>query len=197
MRLASGPFIVGIMGASCSGKTTICERLEKLLPVTVVQMDWYYRDPSTFRTKHGYPNGEEPSCIDFGLLAAHLRLLHAGEEVTFTTVRKKEHVRILPAPLIAVEGFLLFCDPAIRDLLDLRVFVDIPEEEAIRRKIARARSALARDENYVRLLTIGEYRLHGLPMRTHAQLTLDGTRDADENARLLANAIAERQAGSR
>ncbi len=187
------PFVLGIMGPSCSGKTTICARLAQSLPATIVQMDWYYRGTSTFKTKHGYPNAEDPSCIDFALLASHIRALQAGDEVAFTTVRKGERVHLRPAPVIVVEGFLLFCDPDVRDMMDLRVFIDIPEEEVVRRKIARARSALSRNEQYVRLLTVGEYRVHGLPMRKYAQVFLDGLLSPDENAKNILTAVARKR----
>lgn len=185
-------FVLGIMGPSCSGKTTICERLAQSLSAAVIQMDWYYYDTSTFKTKHGYPNAEEPSCINFALLASHIRALQAGHEIIFTTVRKREHVHIRPAPVIVVEGFLLFCDADVRDMMDLRVFIDISEEEVVRRKIARARSVLSCNEQYVRLLTVGEYRVHGLPMRTYAQMLLDGLLDPEENARKIAEAVKQK-----
>ncbi|MCC2668381.1 MAG: uridine kinase, partial [Armatimonadetes bacterium] len=138
------PLLVGIAGGSGSGKTTVVRRIvETLGPerVALLEQDAYYRDgshlPSETRVARNY---DHPDSIEEELLAAHADALRRGEPVESPCydfvhhIRRPETRRVEPRPCVVVEGILvLACEP-LRELLDLRLFVDTdPDLRFIRR----------------------------------------------------------------
>lgn len=139
--------LIGIAGGTGSGKTTVANNIVKRLTldsVTVVTMDAYYRNladlPSPRREE---TNFDHPDSIEQDLFVAHLRALKAGQPIEqpvydFTRhVRTDATVRIEPREVLIAEGILLFHIPEIRDLLDIRIFVDTPSDIRLLRRITR------------------------------------------------------------
>lgn len=118
--------LVGIGGGSGSGKTTLCRALQAELGphrVAIVGTDWYMtRDVSSHN---------RPEAIDEERLLEDLELLDEGE----TIARGRRQVE--PAPIILIEGHLVFCLPRLVERLDLKVFVDMDPEERLLRRISR------------------------------------------------------------
>ncbi len=138
------PIIIGVAGGTGSGKTTvsqaILERVGREL-ITYIQHDSYYKDlshlPPQERARVNY---DHPQALENELLVEHLRQLQAGWLVEvpiydFTThTRKGETRRAEPRSVILVEGILIFADKALRDLMDIKIFVDTdPDIRFIRR----------------------------------------------------------------
>lgn len=139
--------IIGIAGGTGSGKTTVVRKIIESLPkdeVVVIPQDNYYRDnahiPLEERLKMNY---DEPASIEWPLLCDHLKALKEGRDVEMPTYdfitcsRLKETVHIRPREVAVVEGILVLTDKPLRDMLDVKVFVDADADERLIRVISR------------------------------------------------------------
>ncbi|HEX8559025.1 MAG TPA: uridine kinase [Pyrinomonadaceae bacterium] len=139
--------IIGICGGTGSGKTTVANRiLESVTKAEVVflQQDSYYRDldqlPHDIRD---VVNFDHPDAIDNDLLVEHLRALKRGEAVELplydfkTHSRRPETLRVEPQPIIIIEGILIFAEQRLLDEMDIRVYVDTPDDIRFIRRLRR------------------------------------------------------------
>ncbi|MBQ1266059.1 MAG: uridine kinase [Proteobacteria bacterium] len=140
------PKIVGIAGGTGSGKTTLARKIREGLgeASNLIQFDWYYRDLSYLPMKDREDvNFDHPSSLESELLVEHLKMLKNGEGVDVpmydfkTHSRTTETVHIDPLPVIVVEGILLFCFEPLRDMLDIKIFVDTDSDIRAFRRIRR------------------------------------------------------------
>jgi uridine kinase len=148
MRPMSGrPYVVGIAGGTGSGKTTVAERLAAALPAgrcVTIDHDAYYRDQSHLApAARADVNYDHPATLDSALFAEHLRELRAGRAVEVpiydfaTHTRRAETRPVAPASVIIVEGILVFAEPALREQMDIRIFVDTDSDIRLMRRIRR------------------------------------------------------------
>src|SRR3989344_8694129 len=179
-------FIIGIAGPSSSGKSTICTELQKHLPnSSIIHTDDYWCNPENFPKEKGVKNWELPECLDFDRLYTNLLELKQGKPTIapqwaqwIYPPLKKE---IKPSKVIIVEGFRLFWDKRIRKLLDFKIYIDVPEEMIVQRRIERMRHPNKPDrELYYREIVVPEDRKYGLPTKAYADLILDGQRPIAE-----------------
>ena len=138
--------VIGIAGGTGSGKTTLMKNLIARFEgdVTVLSHDNYYKRhdelPYEERCKLNY---DEPAALETDLMARHLDKLRSGEAIDcpvydFTVHnRSDETVRIVPKMVIIVEGILIFEDQPLRDLMDIRIFVDTDADVRLCRRIKR------------------------------------------------------------
>ncbi len=139
--------IIGICGGTGSGKTTVANRILESVSrdeVIFIQQDSYYRNleemPLDYRRK---VNFDHPDAIDNGLLVAHVRALRAGRAVELpvydfnTHARRPETLRTEPRPIIIVEGILVFNEERLRAEMDVKVFVDTPDDIRFIRRLRR------------------------------------------------------------
>ena len=141
------PLVVGIAGGTGSGKTTVANKLAHAMPdgrCASIEHDAYYKDQSHLPLdERARVNYDHPSSLDSALLAEHLRELRAGRGVDvpmydFTNhTRRADTRRVEPAPLIVVEGILVFVDVALRELMDVKIFVDTDPDIRLMRRIRR------------------------------------------------------------
>jgi uridine kinase len=141
------PYLVGIAGGSGSGKTALAGALAAVLGparVTRLAQDAYYHDRSDVDPdQRAALNFDVPEALDQELFRAHLGALRAGQRVEPPRYCFATHCRLGPGePLeprevVLVEGTLLLCDPGVRELLDLRIYVDAPGDLRLARRIAR------------------------------------------------------------
>ncbi|MBR6279742.1 MAG: uridine kinase [Bacteroidales bacterium] len=139
--------VIGIAGGSGSGKTTVVRAIVDRLQerVTVIPEDSYYKDSSHLTEEEKRKqNFDHPDAIDFDLLTVQLKQLKAGEAIEqpvysyITCSRSKtETVHVEPADVIIVEGILAFCDPKLREQLDIKIFVDADDDDRLMRVMAR------------------------------------------------------------
>lgn len=146
--------IIGIAGGSGSGKSTFTNRVKKYFGDDVVVMyhDNYYRrqdgTPFEERVKVNY---DHPDSLETDLLVEHLKRLKNGESIDCPVYdysqhnRSEEVLRIDPKPVILVEGILLLADERIRELLDIKVYVEADADERILRRILRDVEERGRD----------------------------------------------------
>jgi uridine kinase len=141
------PLVIGIAGGTGSGKTTIAHKLAGAIPAgrcVVIDHDSYYRDQSHLDGEaRNRVNFDHPSTLESELLAHHLGALRGGAPVDLpiydfvTHTRRRETRRIEPAPVIIVEGILVFVEPAVREQLDVKIFVDTDPDIRVMRRIRR------------------------------------------------------------
>ena len=177
------PLIIGIAGGTGSGKTTVARKIANALPsasVAFLDMDGYYRDFSHLPMEERRRiNWDHPETFDLDLFASHLELLARGEpvekpEYDFTQhVRSSRTERITAADVVVVDGILLFTDERIRDLFDVKVFVDADPDIRLVRRIQR--DMTERDRPLEEILT--QYLTTVRPM--HQQFVEPGKRYAD------------------
>lgn len=139
--------VIGIAGGTGSGKTTVVRRIIESLPpeeVAVIPQDCYYNDnahiPLEERLKMNY---DEPASIEWTLLCEHLLKLKEGKTVEMpkydflTCARLKETTTLKPREVVVVEGILVLTDKTLRDMMDVKVFVDADADERLIRVISR------------------------------------------------------------
>jgi uridine kinase len=139
--------VVGIAGGTGSGKTTVVNRIVSLLPpgeVVVIPQDSYYYDNSDMPLEERQEiNFDHPSSIEFDLLVEHVRKLKEGNVIEqpiysyLTCTRAKETISITPRHVIIIEGILVLANPDLRDLMDVKVFVDADPDDRLSRVILR------------------------------------------------------------
>lgn len=137
--------VVGIAGGSGAGKSWLARRLCAGLGerAALLEQDWYYRDLSGWSAAQlATHNFDCPEAVELDLLARDLAALRAGRPAAaprydFATHRRAPAPPIPPRPVIVVEGLFVLAAPALRALLDFKVFVDAPEELRRQRRLAR------------------------------------------------------------
>jgi uridine kinase len=147
------PMIVGVAGGTGSGKTTLAEHIAAAFGenVTVIAHDSYYHlQVGKTYEERCLTNYDHPDAFETDLLRAHLDALCRGQSVDVPVYdytvhnRSDKVVTVHPTPLIVLEGILIFSDASLRNMMDLRVFVDTDADERILRRILRDTKERAR-----------------------------------------------------
>jgi uridine kinase len=141
------PFVIGVAGGSGSGKTTVVRRIVESLgleQVTLLQHDRYYRDRNDLRLEERAAlNYDHPNSLETDLLVKHVRDLKGGSPVDVPQYDFTRHARLSetetfqPRRALIVEGILIFADAALRDLMDIKVFVDTDSDTRFIRRLQR------------------------------------------------------------
>ncbi len=141
------PLVIGIAGGSGSGKTTVAQQILQRVGedrIAFLQHDSYYKDLSHLSPEQrARVNFDHPDSLETDLLVRHIQMLKRGEAVQvpvydFTThTRRPETIRVEPRGLILVEGILVFVEKALRDLFDLKIFVDTDADIRFIRRLQR------------------------------------------------------------
>jgi uridine kinase len=191
------PFVVGIAGGSGAGKSTLARELAVALAAAlVVQLDWYYRDLSHLPPEQRAEwNFDHPDALDWELLRGQIGALRRGEAVLRPAydfgahARLAEPVEIQPQPVAIVEGILALHDARLRELLDLKIFVDAPRELRLGRRTLRDVVERGRTKGSVLLQFERTVEpMHGLyvaPSRDFADLHADGAGSIDNTLRAI------------
>jgi len=139
--------IIGICGGTGSGKTTVANRILESVSaseVVFIQQDSYYRNITDLPLDYRHlANFDHPDALDNDLLVNHVRRLKAGEAVelplydfrTHTRMNETRHVEA--KPIVIVEGILIFADPRLLEQMDIKVFVDTPDDIRFIRRLRR------------------------------------------------------------
>ena len=145
--MSARPLVVGIAGGTGSGKTTVAHKLEIAMPpgrCVTIDHDAYYRDQSHLspeeRAKINY---DHPSSLETTLFVEQLRQLVAGRAIDIPIydfaahTRKAQTRHVEPAPIIIVEGILVFTEAALREQMDIKIYVDTDADIRLMRRIRR------------------------------------------------------------
>ncbi len=189
------PLLVGIAGGSGAGKTTVVDAIAVRMGrehVSVIQHDAYYRDRGSLSPEErSHLNFDHPDSLDSALLAEHLRVLADGRPVhspvyDFTThTRTAESVLVQPRRVLTVEGILILADEMLRQLFDIKVFVDTEPDIRIIRRLTRDVEQRGRThESVIRQYLESVRPMHLAfvePSKVHADVIIDGG-DLNETA---------------
>ncbi len=139
--------IVGIAGGTGSGKTTVVEKIIEKLPegeVVIMPQDSYYKDNSHLPIEQRQEiNFDHPGSIEFSLLINHLKKLKNGEIIKMpiysylTCIRADETIKLQPKHVVIVEGIMILTDKKLREMIDIKVFVDADADDRLARVIKR------------------------------------------------------------
>jgi uridine kinase len=192
--------VVGIAGGSCSGKTSIANRVAAGGQSLVLGLDSYYHDFT------GVPEDrievDVPEALDRPLLLAQVAALARGEAVEkpvydyATHARRPNGERVEPGDTVIVEGLFALYWREIRDLLDLAVFITIDHDTALARRVARDVRERGRSEQTVqaqyRDKVRPNYDRYVLPTKHHADLVLDGLDPVERSVQIILEKLAEK-----
>ena len=175
--------MIGVAGGSGSGKTTVVRRIvDSLGPehVTLLDHDRYYRDRNDLRLEERAAlNYDHPDSLETDLLVRHVRALKAGTAVEAPRYDFTRHARLTekdtlpPRRALIVEGILIFTDPSLRELMDIKVFVDTDSDTRFIRRLQRDVAERARTMESV----IDQYQSTVKPM--HLEFVEPSKRYAD------------------
>lgn len=175
--------IVGIAGGSGSGKTTVVRKVMENFPngeVIVIPQDSYYRDNRGITLEERQKiNFDHPDSVEWSLLIEQLKILKTGSPVEMpiysylTCLRAKETNTVFPARVALVEGILILTDPGLRDMLDIKVYVDADADDRLGRVINR--DIIERGRSVLKVLE----RYHDTVKPSHLQFIEPSKRYAD------------------
>lgn len=180
-------FIIGICGGTCSGKSTISEKLKehyKELGVNKINTDSYYKDHSNLSfNERSQINFDHPDSIDFDLLINDLNSLIKNKSIKEPVYSYKIHKRLKknkllkPRKVIILEGLHIFCNSELISLIDFGLFLDLDSESRLNRRIKRDIKERGRTENEVinRFNQMCEpmYQKFIYPSRTNANVIIN------------------------
>src|SRR6056297_1641272 len=139
--------VVGIAGGTGSGKTTVVREIVQRLPkdeVAIIPQDSYYKDSSHIPMEERHDiNFDHPSAIEFKLLIEHISKLKQGIPVQqpiysyLTSTRSEETITVEPKNVIIVEGIMILQNLKLRNLMDIKVFVDADNDDRLMRVVQR------------------------------------------------------------
>lgn len=139
--------VIGIAGGTGSGKTTVVRKIIESLPdgeVAVLSQDSYYKDNSHLPLeKRQEINFDHPKALEFDLIVEHIKELRKGNSIEepiysyLTCTRAKETVTVYPKDVLILEGILILTHKELRDLFDIKVFVDADPDDRLNRVIQR------------------------------------------------------------
>jgi uridine kinase len=175
--------IVGIAGGTGSGKTTVVKKVMEVFPndeVIVIPQDSYYRDNIDISLEERQKiNFDHPDSVEFELLIDQLKELKKGKDIEMpiysyiTCLRAKETITIRPSRVVIVEGILILTDADLRNMLDIKVFVDADADDRLGRVIQR--DMVERGRSLVKVLE----RYHDTVKPSHLQFIEPSKRYAD------------------
>ena len=175
--------VIGIAGGSGSGKTTVQRRImERFGPrrIALLDHDAYYRDLAHLAPEQRARfNFDHPDALETGLMVEHLDALLAGQAVSKPTYSFETHSRlgatetVEPRPVVLVDGILVLAEPALRDRMDVKLYVDAPDDVRLMRRIERDLHERGRSIDSV----LEQYRRTVRPM--HLEFVEPSKRHAD------------------
>lgn len=145
--MPSTPLVLGLAGGSGSGKTTVANVILKRVGaqhIAYVPHDAYYRNFSDLpKAQRDYINWDHPDSLETDLMVEHIRALKAGRAVDLPVYdfaahrRTNRSLHVEPQPIIVIEGILIFADPRLRLLFDVKIFVDTDADLRFIRRLQR------------------------------------------------------------
>ena len=146
--------LIGIAGGTGSGKTTLTKHLKKRFgdDITVIGHDSYYKRQDRPFEERCRQNYDHPDAFDTDLLVEHLKALKRGETIQCPVYSYVEHnrtdqtVEIKPTKVILVEGILIFASQELRDMLDIKIFVETDADVRILRRCLRVNRSPSRGQ---------------------------------------------------
>lgn len=149
------PLIIGVAGGSGSGKTTVVNKIVQCIGkknILLIEHDSYYRDLShIILTERQKQNFDHPSALETELMIRHLDALKKGYKVELPVydfvahTRTEKTIAAAPREIILIDGILIFVEPKLRDLMDIKLFVDTDDDVRLLRRLRRDINERGRD----------------------------------------------------
>jgi len=195
--------IVGISGGSGSGKTMFAEKIKNEFGkkwITIINQDSYYKDLSHMSyNERCKQNFDHPNAIDFDLFLLHIKDLIVGKKIDMPIYDLSRHLRsndmitIEPSLVIVLDGTLLFTQSELNDIMDIKIFLDVPDDLRLAYRIKRdtkergrtVESIIKQYANTVRPM----YDQFIYPSKNIADIILDNTQNDHESFLLIKNEI--------
>jgi uridine kinase len=197
---------IGICGGTGSGKTTIARAIVDAVGaerVVLIEQDSYYRNLADMPLDERHQaNFDHPDSIDSDMLVNHLMRLKQGLTVEmplydFVTHTRSDRIEIIePKPVVIVEGILIFAEPRVLDLLDVRIFVDTPDDIRLMRRLRRDITERGRTfertlEQYERTIRPMHYEFVE-PSKRHADIIIPEGAQFGVSIKFLCSLVRER-----
>jgi uridine kinase len=198
--------IIGICGGTGSGKTTIARAIVDTVGaqnVVLVEQDSYYRNLADMPLDERHQaNFDHPDSIDSEMLVNHLKRLKLGQPIEmplydFGTHTRSDRVETIdPKPVVIVEGILIFAEPRVLDLLEVRVFVDTPDDVRLMRRLRR--DITERGRSFERTLDQYERTIRPMhfefvePSKRHADVIIPEGAQTGLTVQLLCSLVREK-----
>ena len=191
--------LIGICGGSCSGKSTLVKALaSRQTNLSIIHFDDFFVGKAKINVEE-VKNWEDPALYRLDEYVDVLRKLRNGDQVEIEANSRESRQegltsRILkPNDYIIVEGFLIFYPQTARQYFNKKIYMDIPEEEIVRRRYERMNSGKGGkySDEYIRKTLIQEHRKIVVPQKQFADLVLDATRPVEELVHEVVNFIEE------
>ena len=177
------PFFIGLTGISGAGKSTLVDHLEAQGGIKRFRFDAYYKTAVDCpKLVDGSPHWDLPESLYLDEIYDALCQLQDGNDLLIPMYDRRScnrtgNILFKNAPVIFVEGLQLFADKRIRDFFDLRLWLDVSEEEALARRLQRQPDY---NVEYHWSVAAPAHREHVLPLRIHAHHLIDGMRSVNE-----------------
>lgn len=173
------PILIGLSGLSGAGKSTLAEHLEAQGGVKRFRFDAYYKTMEDCpKLPDGRAHWDLPESLYLDEVREALEMLKEGQDIFLPVYNRRECDRTgsmlyKPSPIVFVEGMQLFSDPLIRDLFDLRLWLDVDEATALARRLERQPDY---DVAYHREYALPAQREHVVPLKKYAHGVIDGSK---------------------
>lgn len=198
------PYLIGIAGASGSGKSWLARYLAEHLPATVVPLDAYYRDLSALDpAARARQNFDVPEALDWELILRQAQMLSQGVEIErpvygFATHTRTAYTqRVQPVEFIIIEGLFALYHSGVRELCGAKVFMSVDDSTCLSRRLERDMRERGRTRESVVAQYSGTvrpmYERYVLPTRQFADLVLCGEEPVEELAAALRRHVERRQ----
>ncbi|MBI4835659.1 MAG: hypothetical protein HY817_00190 [Candidatus Abawacabacteria bacterium] len=178
----NSPYLVGIAGPSGAGKSTVAQNIVKCCPqVTHFKLDNFFKSLIEFPRYKEWPNREVPENLLWQEFFTALKALKNNQSVIVPTYSMAADApigthEVKPTPIILVEGYLLFLYEHISDLFDFRLFLDVPVNTQLERRLMRQPNM---DIDYFQEVTVSVFKQYGEPTKNIVHKVIDGRKDEE------------------
>lgn len=178
----TSPYLIGIAGPSGVGKSTVAQNIIKRCPqISHFKLDDYFKPIADFPRFKAWPNREVPENLKWEEFFSALQMLKRNQTVTVPTYSMADDApigthEVSPTPIILVEGYLLFLYHHINELFDYRVFLDVPVNTQLERKLMRNPDM---DIDYFQDVTVSVFKQYGEPTKKLVHKVIDARKSEE------------------
>ena len=177
--------IVGICGPSTSGKTTLCKSLLKRYDSEHIEVDNYLKAKKDLPEEFGFKNWELPENIRFEALIKNLKDLKEGKETKIPVYECGKGIAkfriVKPNEFIFIDGYYILHNKEIRELLDVKIYLDLSEEEIMKRKVKLGEEGCEWvGKDYLEKIFLPANKKYAVPQKKYADFVIDGTLSKEE-----------------
>jgi uridine kinase len=182
---AKKPFIVGIAGPSGAGKSVLCKALQSTLPnVSRLKLDDFFKNIEEVPRYMNWVHWDIPSSLNWDQLIQAAKDLKNGKHAMVPNYSRKENKAVgekcvFPSQIMLLDGFMTLYDARLRDLIDVSLFFDLPEDQQIKRRIQRQPDV---EEGYLHHIMIPCARKYIMPSKNYADHIIDAEKSPEKVA---------------